>query len=69
MTPADQYRKIAAELWAKAGKEQNEQLVTEWGSLARCYLRLAEQADTNSLADIWFEAGPKTRLDGEGEEA
>ncbi len=69
MTPAEQYRGIAAELEAKAAKERNNQLAAEWVSLARCYLRLAEQAETNSLADIWFEVGPRTRLDGEGEGA
>jgi hypothetical protein len=65
MNPADQYRKIAAELRAKAAREKNGRLATEWAHLARCYLRLAEQADQNSFADIWFESGPKASLGSE----
>ena len=66
MRTADQYRKIAAELAAKAAKEKNSRLSSEWTHLARCYLRLAEQADTNSFADIWLEIGPKPSLEGDG---
>ncbi len=69
MSTGDQYRKIAAELRARAAKEQNELWAAEWNILARAYLRLAEQADRNSFADIWVEYGPKPRLDGEGEGA
>ncbi len=67
MTNADSYRKIAAELKAKAAKERSAQLASELDSLARCYLRLAEQADQNSFQDLWLEVGPKTRMrEGEG---
>jgi hypothetical protein len=66
MDPGDPYRKIAAQMRAKAVKERSPKLAAEWSNLARCYVRLAEQADSNSFADIWFEIGPKTRLEGEG---
>ena len=66
MTPADSYRTTAAELRARAAKETNAALASEWSNLARCYLRLAEQADSNSLQDIWYEAGEKPRLDEGG---
>jgi hypothetical protein len=63
----DQYRMIAAELRARAAREQNELDAAELDKLARAYLRLAEQADRNSFADIWMEYGPKPKLDGDGE--
>ncbi len=62
----DRYRIIAAELRARAAREQNELHAAEWDKLARAYLRLAEQADRNSFADIWAEYGPKPTL-GDGE--
>jgi len=62
MTPADQYRALAAKLRAKAGSEANQALASEWMQLAQGYLRLAEQADQNRLADIWIEVGPKLSL-------
>lgn len=70
MSSAESYRKIAADLRAKAGKDPNGKLASEWEHLARCYLRLAEQAGTNSLLDVAAEFGPKRRLnEGEGEGA
>ncbi len=69
MSTGSQYRKIAAELRATAAKEQNELRATEWNNLARAYLRLAEQADRNSFADIWMEYGPKPRLNGSSQGA
>lgn len=66
MTSADSYRKFAAELKAKAAREPSVSLAAEWEHLARCYLRLAEQADSNSIQDVWIECGPKARLDNEG---
>jgi hypothetical protein len=65
-SPADQYRKMAAELNAKAAREHDETLTSELTNLARCYVRLAEQADINSNADVWLEVGPKTTLEGDG---
>ncbi len=69
MTTADSYRAIAAELKAKAARQRSPELASELDNLARCYIRLAEQADQNSFQNIWFEVGPKSRLDGEGEGA
>jgi len=62
MTPAEQYRALAAKLKAKAGGEANRALASEWMQLAQGYLRLAEQADQNRRADIWIEVGPKLSL-------
>lgn len=64
MSPADQYRKLAAELQAKATIESDESHAAELDALARSYLRLAEQADQNSETDLWFEYGPKAELEG-----
>jgi hypothetical protein len=63
MSPADQYRQLAAELGCKARGERNESLAAELSALARAYLRLAEQADQNSGTDLWFEFGGKPALD------
>jgi hypothetical protein len=69
MGTADYYRKVASELLAQAVKAPTDADASPIDALAQCYLRLAEQADQNSRADIWAEFGPKTRLDGEGEGA
>lgn len=55
MTPADRYRQLAADLRAKAEAEDSEQLKAECSHLADCYMRLAEQADKNSLTDVTYE--------------
>ncbi len=65
MTPAEQYRTLASKLEAKAANEHDQILAMEWMQLARSYLRLAEQAEQNTLADIWIEVGPKLSLDDE----
>ena len=57
MTPADQYRWLAAELEAKARAEQSPDLRAEWMHLAMGYRRLAQQADRNSLTDVVYEPG------------
>jgi hypothetical protein len=64
MTTADSYRKIAAELRAKALKALDDASAARYDSLALAYLRLAQQADQNSRADIWAEFGSKPRLVG-----
>jgi len=51
---SDKYRAKAAELIAKATKETDLQTRVEFESLARAYLRLAEQADRNSETDIFY---------------
>jgi hypothetical protein len=48
MSPAQQYRKLAAELRAKARQENDRAVKAEWDHLAQCYLRLAEQAEKNT---------------------
>ncbi len=69
MSTVEQYRKRAAELRAKAAQAATQQVALQWENLAKCYTRLAEQAEANSSQDLWFEFGPKARLDGEGEGA
>ena len=64
MSAADTHRKIAAELRAKALTMATDASATHFDSLAKCYLRLAEQAEQNR---VWAEFGQKSRLDeGEG---
>ncbi len=65
MSPAEQYRKIAAQLRADALKTPNGKAAAELDHLARAYVRLAEQAEQNSRVDVWAEFGPKVRLDGD----
>jgi hypothetical protein len=67
MRAGDSYRRMAAELRAKAKAQSTATLALEMEHLALCYLRLAQQADDNSQQDVWFEVGSKTRLDGEGD--
>ncbi len=66
MTSAESYRKLAAEFRAKADNAPNDTDAAEWDALAQAYLRLAEQAERNRLADIWAEFGPPPKLDREG---
>ena len=47
MTPAEQYRSLAAKLDAKAKVEADPQIRAEWNHLAMNYLRLAIQAERN----------------------
>jgi hypothetical protein len=60
MTNADQYRKFAAQLTAKARNEKSHALRAEWTHLAQSYLRLAAQAERNARADLTYE--PALRL-------
>jgi len=55
MSPTDRYRALAAHLRTRASREQSPALRVAWANLARCYVRLAEQADQNSRADIVYE--------------
>ena len=66
MSPGAQYRKLAAQLRAKARAERSSVLRAEWEHLANCYIRLAQQAERNSRTDVAYE--PILRfgnLDGE----
>lgn len=69
MTTADSYRRMAAQLRSRAAHQKNPRLAEQLDHLAKCYLRLAEQADQNSYQDLWVEFGPKLRATGEGEGA
>jgi len=51
MTPAEQYRALAAKLDAKARAETDPQIRAEWHHLAMNYLRLAKQAERNQASD------------------
>jgi hypothetical protein len=65
MTTADSYRNIAVELKAKAVKGRSQELASALENLALCYLRLAEQAETNRLLhDVAAEVHPKNRVEG-----
>ncbi len=55
MTPADEYRHLAAALHARATKELTPFRKAEWNQLARCYERLAEQAEKNHRTDRTYE--------------
>jgi hypothetical protein len=55
MSPADRYRALAAHLRTRAARETSPALRPQWAKLAQCYVRLAEQADQNSRADIVYE--------------
>lgn len=63
MTPSDQYRKIAAELRARAANAETASLSSEWEHLAQCYVRLAEQADRNGRLDLFIEVGARPKVD------
>jgi len=58
MTQGDAYRTKAAELRAQAKREATHSIRTELDSLALGYLRLAEQAERNSLTDVSYETPP-----------
>ena len=58
MTPADQYRAMAADLAARARGETDPFGKTEYIKLSQAYLRLAEQAERNSKTDIVYETPP-----------
>jgi len=58
MTAGDQYRVKAAELRARALQETSPAIQAELENLAIAYLRLAEQAERNSITDIVYEPPP-----------
>ena len=55
MTSAQDYRKLATQLRVHARHSDNPRLRTEWEHLAKCYVRLADQADQNSRLDASYE--------------
>jgi hypothetical protein len=53
MTPAAQYRVLAAQLRERAREDADSaHLAAEWNHLADCYLQLAEQAERNGSPDV-----------------
>ena len=68
MTAAEQYRALAAQLRARAQNEDSAQLRAEWEHLARCYVRLAEQADRNGHTDVTYEPILRSGYDDFGPE-
>ncbi len=59
MTPADQYRALAADCEARANRERVPEFHREWEFLARSYKRLALQAERDGLATTIAEACSK----------
>ena len=55
MASADMYRTFAARFRAHARKSESPRLSAEWEHLARCYVRLAEQAERNLGLDLVYE--------------
>jgi hypothetical protein len=63
MTQREEYLLRAAELSARAQAEGDSARKAEFENMARAYLRLAEQAERNSLTDIVYETPPKKDRD------
>ena len=53
MTPAEQYRALAAKI--RATRTVDSKTHGEWEHLAACYDRLAEQAERNKRFDLTYE--------------
>src|SRR5215207_7020195 len=58
MTPADRYRVKAGDMAALAQAEADPFQKAEYERLSLSYLRLAEQADRNSMIDLAYETPP-----------
>ena len=58
MTPGDAYRVKAGDLVALARAELDPFQRAEFERLSAFYLRLAEQAERNSLTDVVYETPP-----------
>jgi hypothetical protein len=65
MTAAEQYKRLATELSAKAHVELRPKVKAELVHLAQSYLRLAEQAERNARCDVIYESGFASNLSGE----
>jgi hypothetical protein len=57
--PGDSYRIKASDLKAEARQESNAVRRVELETLAMAYLRLADQAERNSLNNIVYETPPR----------
>jgi len=58
MTPAEQYRTLAAKMRANL-RMMDRSSHAEWEHLAACYDRLAEQAERNERFDLTHEPIPR----------
>ena len=58
MAAGDQYRIKAASFHARAQFTTSPRLSAQYENLSTAYLRLAEQADRNEQADIFYESSP-----------
>jgi hypothetical protein len=67
MSFGDPYRKRAATLRASALKAPSDRAAADLRSLARCYLRLASEADYKERLDVSADFGQKLHLES-GEE-
>ena len=63
MAQREEYLLRAAEFSAWAQAEGDTSRKVEFENMARAYLRLAEQAQRNSLTDIVYETPPKKDRD------
>jgi hypothetical protein len=63
MTNAEQYRKLASQLRAKAHREESPRVRGELESLAKCYMLLAERADRNGGGTIANDPAPARGVD------
>jgi hypothetical protein len=67
MSRAEQYQHLAAEVRAKADREDSPILKAEWEQLAETYVRLAEQSDAHKavtydpIQDMLNRAQPKKK--------
>ena len=52
MTPAAECKLLAAMLYAKADRERDPEIRTEWKCMARGYLNLANQFERKGSKDI-----------------
>jgi hypothetical protein len=59
MTRADEYRVKAGDMAALARAEVDPFQQAEYERLSLAYLRLADQADKNSYADVVYETPPQ----------
>jgi hypothetical protein len=58
MNSADEYRKRADDFSNKARETSDRLSAAEWHRLARWYVRLAEEAERNSMLDLVYEPPP-----------
>ena len=55
MTPAEQYRHLAADLHTRASSEPRADLKAEWNYLAHCYEVLVDRANKSGRSDVGQE--------------